>query len=315
MKANTDNPLDWRRNATQLVTQRLLLRREVEFASKCLTTSVWGTDVVGGEQHVDSQLEVRHAAPHARSSQLYKGVLDGKAKAVFNGRIVVEGNRIVAIGETGLDYFRSEGDLDWQRERFRTHIAAARRCGKLIIASSEEQLARLRALQDNAVHSGLDDLQWLEQEQVAGMEPDVRASAGLFSPSTGIIDVHELMLALIADLEPLQAQGLLDMTVERAEPGQTEDDSTLYRMEIFGLDHPGIIHEVSHALAGRLVSIEELSTEARSAPMAGDTVFEAHALLRVPAGISSEELAEILGRLGDELAVDIDVVRETAENL
>jgi L-2-hydroxyglutarate oxidase LhgO len=78
---------------------------------------------------------------------------------------------------------------------------AARRCGKLIIASSEEQLARLRALQDNAVHSGLDDLQWLEQEQVAGMEPDVRASAGLFSPSTGIIDVHELMLALIADLE------------------------------------------------------------------------------------------------------------------
>jgi glycine cleavage system regulatory protein len=121
--------------------------------------------------------------------------------------------------------------------------------------------------------------------------------------------------ALIADLEPLQAQGLLDMTVERAEPGQTEDDSTLYRMEIFGLDHPGIIHEVSHALAGRLVSIEELSTEARSAPMAGDTVFEAHALLRVPAGISSEELAEILGRLGDELAVDIDVVRETAENL
>lgn len=48
VKANTDNPLDWRRNATQLVTQRLLLRREVEFASTCLTTSVWGTDKVGG---------------------------------------------------------------------------------------------------------------------------------------------------------------------------------------------------------------------------------------------------------------------------
>ena len=120
--------------------------------------------------------------------------------------------------------------------------------------------------------------------------------------------------ALIADLEPLEAQGLLDITVERAEPGATEDDSTLYRMEILGLDHPGIIHEVSHALAAQLVSIEELSTEARSAPMAGDTVFEADALLRVPAGISPEELAESLGRLGDKLAVDIDVVRETAED-
>ncbi|WP_295459128.1 TatD family hydrolase [uncultured Thiodictyon sp.] len=41
--------------------------------------------------------------------------------------------RNVAIGETGLDYFRSEGDLEWQRERFRTHIAAARTCAKPLI--------------------------------------------------------------------------------------------------------------------------------------------------------------------------------------
>jgi TatD DNase family protein len=36
--------------------------------------------------------------------------------------------RIVAIGETGLDYFRLTGDLEWQRERFRTHIRAAKKC-------------------------------------------------------------------------------------------------------------------------------------------------------------------------------------------
>ncbi len=41
--------------------------------------------------------------------------------------------RVVAIGETGLDYFRSEGDLDWQRERFRRHIAAAKLSGKPLI--------------------------------------------------------------------------------------------------------------------------------------------------------------------------------------
>jgi len=42
----------------------------------------------------------------------------------------------VAIGETGLDYFRSSGELDWQRKRFRTHIAAAKACKKPLIIHS-----------------------------------------------------------------------------------------------------------------------------------------------------------------------------------
>lgn len=46
--------------------------------------------------------------------------------------------KVVAIGETGLDYFRSEGDLDWQRERFRRHIRAARICGKPVIVHSRD---------------------------------------------------------------------------------------------------------------------------------------------------------------------------------
>lgn len=55
----------------------------------------------------------------------------------------------VAIGETGLDYFRSEGDLEWQRERFRRHIAAARSCGKpLIIHSREAREDTLRILRE-----------------------------------------------------------------------------------------------------------------------------------------------------------------------
>ncbi len=46
--------------------------------------------------------------------------------------------RNVAIGETGLDYFRSQGDLSWQQGRFRTHIAAARACGKPLIVHTRE---------------------------------------------------------------------------------------------------------------------------------------------------------------------------------
>ncbi len=46
--------------------------------------------------------------------------------------------RVVAIGETGLDYFRSEGDLEWQRERFRRHIVAAERVGKPLVIHSRD---------------------------------------------------------------------------------------------------------------------------------------------------------------------------------
>ena len=60
---------------------------------------------------------------------------------------------IVAIGETGLDYFRSEGDLDWQRERFRQHIAAAKQCNKpLIIHNRESTEDCLEILAEEGAH-------------------------------------------------------------------------------------------------------------------------------------------------------------------
>jgi TatD DNase family protein len=56
--------------------------------------------------------------------------------------------KIVAIGETGLDYYRLQGDLEWQRERFRAHIRAARRCGKPLIvhtrAAAEDTIRIMR---------------------------------------------------------------------------------------------------------------------------------------------------------------------------
>ncbi len=56
---------------------------------------------------------------------------------------------IVAIGETGLDYFRSQGDMEWQRARFRRHISAAKACGKpLIIHTREAKADTLRIMDE-----------------------------------------------------------------------------------------------------------------------------------------------------------------------
>jgi TatD DNase family protein len=63
--------------------------------------------------------------------------------------------KVVAIGETGLDYFRLTGDLEWQRERFRTHIRAARETGLPLIihtrAASEDTIRIMREEKANEV--------------------------------------------------------------------------------------------------------------------------------------------------------------------
>jgi TatD DNase family protein len=74
---------------------------------------------------------------------------DGEDPSVARLVELAQDTKIIAIGETGLDYFRSEGDLDWQRERFRTHIRASKITGKpLIIHSREAKEDTLRILSE-----------------------------------------------------------------------------------------------------------------------------------------------------------------------
>ncbi|HEY7640878.1 MAG TPA: NAD(P)/FAD-dependent oxidoreductase [Steroidobacteraceae bacterium] len=89
------------------------------------------------------------------------------------------------------------------------------RCGKLIVAP-EAQVPALRTLQQRAIANGVDDLTLLDGAQVRELEPEVRCAAGLLSPSTGIVDAHELLLALIADLEASGGALILRTRVESA---------------------------------------------------------------------------------------------------
>lgn len=116
--------------------------------------------------------------------------------------------------------------------------------------------------------------------------------------------------ALIADLEPLEHEGLLDITVATAHPDQESEASTELMLEVVGLDRPGIVHDVSHALAAQQVSIEELETETTSAPMAGGTLFRASARLRAPSTTSIDELRSVLDDLASELFIDVDLTED-----
>jgi L-2-hydroxyglutarate oxidase LhgO len=76
-----------------------------------------------------------------------------------------------------------------------------RRCGKLIVATSEAQRATLERIRAKAAANGVDDLRWLERAEVRALEPEVECVAALRSPSTGIIDSHGLMLAYQGEAE------------------------------------------------------------------------------------------------------------------
>ena len=83
----------------------------------------------------------------------------------------------------------------------REHGVAHERIGKLIVATDAVQLPALRELRERACGNGVDDLEYLAPEAVAELEPAVRCAGALLSPSTGIVDVHDYMLALQGDAE------------------------------------------------------------------------------------------------------------------
>ncbi len=91
------------------------------------------------------------------------------------------------------------------------------RCGKLIVATTDAEVETLRRYERSAALNGVTDLGWLSAGEVAALEPEVRCVGALHSPSTGIVDVHALMLALTGDIESAGGQVVLNTEFIRAE--------------------------------------------------------------------------------------------------
>ena len=96
--------------------------------------------------------------------------------------------------------------------------------------------------------------------------------------------------ALSAALTSLETHGL-QVAVARSDAEPDAADARQLRLELLGSDRPGIIRDISEALADRAINFDELRTEVVSAPMSGELLFRASAELRIPWDLELEELA------------------------
>lgn len=140
---------------------------------------------------------------------------------------------------------------------------------------------------------------WLESSmsQLAGK------FAGILRVSVAETEAEKLIAAL---------QGLstdLKLVIEKASADSTGDPSQTVTMNLVGNDRPGIIREISSALAGLSVNVEKLNTQCVPAPMSGELLFKAEALLRVPINLELDRLQIELERLADDLIVEIELRR------
>jgi len=112
------------------------------------------------------------------------------------------------------------------------HNVTARKVGKLVVATTSEQIPALHKLMQQARANGVDDLALLSADEAKRLEPQLSCVAAFHSPSTGIIDTHGLMLSLLGEAEARGAALARHAPVERA---WLEDDGRV-ALQVGGAD-------------------------------------------------------------------------------
>lgn len=111
--------------------------------------------------------------------------------------------KVIAIGETGLDYFRLKGELEWQRERFRNHIRAAKLCGKPLIIHTREAAADTLRIMEEEGAAAVGGVMHCFTESMAVAERAV--SLGFYISFSGIVTFKKaVQLKEIAKKIPLE---------------------------------------------------------------------------------------------------------------
>ncbi|MDO4411495.1 glycine cleavage system protein R [Cutibacterium sp.] len=122
-----------------------------------------------------------------------------------------------------------------------------------------------------------------------------------------LVDIDESKVErLKADLGTLEVKGL-KVTVTDTSPHGDQNEAILV-VNLVGHDHPGIIHKVAATMARLGVTIDDLSTGLREAPMGDGILFEARAQCRITNATTLEDLRSELESIATEIMVDIDLI-------
>jgi glycine cleavage system regulatory protein len=120
------------------------------------------------------------------------------------------------------------------------------------------------------------------------------------------VDISEPAVARFEkSLAGLAAQGIA-VTVRRDSAAPISPGRRVH-LNLIGADHPGIVRDVSSALARHGVSIDELRTEVRPGSMTGEPMFTAQAIVILPKGLTTDELRTELERIASDVMVDLDL--------
>ncbi|MFN8518760.1 MAG: ACT domain-containing protein [Chloroflexota bacterium] len=134
--------------------------------------------------------------------------------------------------------------------------------------------------------------------------------AGKFAGVLCVEVADERADALEAALAGLAVDGLR-IVVERSAPVDQGGQRAM-RIELLGLDRPGLVHEVSALLATHRVNVEELATDRRAAAHSGDLMFHADIRVVLPEGLEVAQVRAGLERLADDLMVEIGLAESGA---
>ena len=135
------------------------------------------------------------------------------------------------------------------------------------------------------------------------LESSMSQLAGKFAGILRVSVSRQNVDALVAALNRLSSE--LKLVIEQVEIKESGEQLRTVELSLVGNDRPGIVREISHALAVLSVNVEQLSTRCEPAPMSSDILFRTSASLKVPQDVSLEDLQRCLERLADDLMVEI----------
>jgi glycine cleavage system regulatory protein/folate-dependent phosphoribosylglycinamide formyltransferase PurN len=192
-----------------------------------------------------------------------------------------------------------------QDERFATRAPMIRRT----VTVTDEHRARAASLVVTVIGPDRPGLVRLMAERAKGFGANWTASrmANLAGQFAGIVHLDvppENVDALANALGALESAGLR-VVIGRSEATEPPAGRRIVKLELQGIDRPGIVRDLSTSLAERGVSIEDLHTEVVDGASAAERVFRVRALLFVPNALSNEALREGLDALASEMKMDL----------